>query len=70
MGSACLIKNANLANSDLSTKIIADIQHLLDMASFYTDEDNQEIIHIVELTKMLTQALGREPSLEGKEAIL
>lgn len=64
-------KNVDLASLDLNTKIIADIQHLLDMASFYTEEDNEEVIQIVELTKKLTQALKREPgrTSEGLQVV-
>lgn len=52
--------------ADLSQQILGDIKHLLDMASYYVDEEDQEVTQIVELTKMLTEALERE--MQGQKA--
>lgn len=48
----------------LTEQLTSDIKSILNMARYYTDEEDKTVIHLVELAKILTTALEREQSLE------
>lgn len=55
------------AIGSMSEKILTDINQLLDMARFYIDEEDKEVIQIVELTQRLTATLQRQREIELEE---